>query len=620
MKYLLLLISILLLAAPSLSHEGVSVTTSAQLKVAMDEGELRIRGGNANQGTITISSPVTWNLQYYPAGSVVKMDDIQLTLGANITMINVPDNFSINHFGTLSTTGANRIISSDRTTGDQLDWNVVTIAVPTTLSLSFDNMTVVYHRLKGAGASDAVGTIAATGGAPGILIAAAWASQYENRTGVAAWTSALDLGLQDLVSFSNVMYRCTAANCLGSEGDPTVNSEWVVVAPDTDTIFTPNTAPGVDHASYVAGHTNGANCAAGEIPIGVDASGVSEGCYEPTESDITDLAHTPPLNDLSDVTLTTPAVGATLVKSAGNWVDGQLDLADADAVTGLLPDANVAATIARDSEITTDISTHAAISAAHHTATVETNSLETTITGVLSTEVFVGSGADAGAFVALSGDATMTSGGVVTVVDDLHAHTTTSLSGIDISDDTNLAVTAPVVLTGDTVSVTLGTRQKYMPAYSLEVDGTQCANPASVTINSGPIVGAIVCADNASSAIYGSLPLPDNYSGTTVTFEMHAHEAAGTGVLSMDFSGQCRSNSDVINSTWGSAVEAAVTFATANDLMIDATAAVTPDGTCAAGDHLFWRAVMDSTTTTTATANILGVLVQYEIADFDEVD
>lgn len=43
----------------------------------------------------------------------------------------------------------------------------------------------------------------------------------------------------------------------------------------------------------------------------------------------------------------------------------------------------------------------------------------------------------------------------VTIPDDGHAHTTTSISGIDISADTNLAVTAPVVLTDDTLSLTI---------------------------------------------------------------------------------------------------------------------------------------------------------------------
>ena len=51
----------------------------------------------------------------------------------------------------------------------------------------------------------------------------------------------------------------------------------------------------------------------------------------------------------------------------------------------------------------------------------------------------------------LSGDATLASGGAVTVADDSHSHTTTTVSGLDVSDDTNLAVSAPVTLTGDTV-------------------------------------------------------------------------------------------------------------------------------------------------------------------------
>lgn len=38
-------------------------------------------------------------------------------------------------------------------------------------------------------------------------------------------------------------------------------------------------------------HTNGVNCIAGEIALGVDANGTVEGCYEPVEADITDLAH-----------------------------------------------------------------------------------------------------------------------------------------------------------------------------------------------------------------------------------------------------------------------------------------------------------------------------------------
>lgn len=42
---------------------------------------------------------------------------------------------------------------------------------------------------------------------------------------------------------------------------------------------------------------------------------------------------------------------------------------------------------------------------------------------------------------------------LVTIDDDSHAHTGSTISGVDVSSDTNLAVTAPVVLTGDTLSV-----------------------------------------------------------------------------------------------------------------------------------------------------------------------
>ncbi len=38
--------------------------------------------------------------------------------------------------------------------------------------------------------------------------------------------------------------------------------------------------------SSIAGHTDGADCAAGEIPIGVDADGAVEGCYQPVKTDI----------------------------------------------------------------------------------------------------------------------------------------------------------------------------------------------------------------------------------------------------------------------------------------------------------------------------------------------
>jgi len=47
-------------------------------------------------------------------------------------------------------------------------------------------------------------------------------------------------------------------------------------------------------------------------------------------------SHVHALDDLSDVTLTSPATGAALIYNGSAWVDGAIDLADSDAVTGLL--------------------------------------------------------------------------------------------------------------------------------------------------------------------------------------------------------------------------------------------------------------------------------------------
>ncbi len=55
--------------------------------------------------------------------------------------------------------------------------------------------------------------------------------------------------------------------------------------------------------------------------------------------------------------------------------------------------------------------------------------------------------------VVMSGDVTIASGGATVVADESHAHTTTTISGIDISADTNLTAGTNITLTGDDLSV-----------------------------------------------------------------------------------------------------------------------------------------------------------------------
>lgn len=143
-------------------------------------------------------------------------------------------------------------------------------------------------------------------------------------------------------------------------------------------------------------------------------------------------------------------------------------------------------------------------------------------------------------------------------------------------------------------------------AAGITVDGTQCADPADVTINSGPILATIICTDNDASTMYGHVTMPDGYNGGTVTFELsYIQTAADTSALNSDVCAMCRGTGDTVNSTWGTEIaidDAAVTGSNAIDTTT--SAAVTPNGTCIAGDELFWRIQLDATGTTTAVATL----------------
>lgn len=198
----------------------------------------------------------------------------------------------------------------------------------------------------------------------------------------------------------------------------------------------------------------------------------------------------------------------------------------------------------------------------------ETNTLETTVTGILDTEVFIGDGADSGAFKVISGDATLANTGAVTLSDIV-----------------------------DSIAWNAG---------GSTADGTQCADPTKVTINSGPVKYTVICLDSDTSSIYGDVIMPDSWDGGTVTMESeYIQTAADTNVLNGDISCQCRGAGETPSSTWGTEVaidDAAVTGSNANDQTT--SAAMTCAGTCAGGDTLYWRYQMDATGTTTAVATL----------------
>lgn len=156
----------------------------------------------------------------------------------------------------------------------------------------------------------------------------------------------------------------------------------------------------------------------------------------------------------------------------------------------------------------------------------------------------------------------------------------------------------------------------FVPAGALVGDGTNCPLSASaVTINSGPKLYTMICGSGANGDMDFDVVMPMDWDGTALVFEpSYTQTAANTSAMNSDIKAQCRGVAETPSSTWGTAVaidDAAVTGTNAEDKTL--SGAVTPAGTCAAGDHLYVRYTLDVTGTTTpeATLNFYGIGVYY---------
>lgn len=156
----------------------------------------------------------------------------------------------------------------------------------------------------------------------------------------------------------------------------------------------------------------------------------------------------------------------------------------------------------------------------------------------------------------------------------------------------------------------------YVPASAFVGDGTNCPSSASaVTINSGPKVYTMICGSGANGDMDFDVVMPMDWDGGTLVFEpSYTQTAANTSAMHSDVKSQCRGAGETPSSTWGTPVnidDAAVTGSSAEDKTL--SGAVTPAGTCTAGDHLYGRYTLDVTGTTTpeATLNFYGIGVYY---------
>ncbi|MEQ1844161.1 MAG: hypothetical protein ABL983_01120, partial [Nitrospira sp.] len=156
----------------------------------------------------------------------------------------------------------------------------------------------------------------------------------------------------------------------------------------------------------------------------------------------------------------------------------------------------------------------------------------------------------------------------------------------------------------------------WIGAGALYGDGTQCPErPTAVTINSGPKIPTFVCTDNNASRLTGMLRMPGDWDGGTITItHSYIQTAADTSALNGDAAAQCRGNGETVSSTWGTEVaidDAAVTGSNKNDMTTSGD--ITPAGTCAPGDMLYFYYELDATGTTTAVATLhhLGFRLTY---------
>jgi hypothetical protein len=151
----------------------------------------------------------------------------------------------------------------------------------------------------------------------------------------------------------------------------------------------------------------------------------------------------------------------------------------------------------------------------------------------------------------------------------------------------------------------------YIPAGSMDVDGTQCTKVTSTVINSGPMILAINCTDNAAGIVYFEVNMPDSWANSgivTVEAQTYTVDATVTGPgtdanIGWDVSCQARGDGETINSTWGTAQNLDITFATQYVEEHATTNDITPND-FEAGDTLYCRAVIDISATDTATADM----------------
>ncbi len=152
---------------------------------------------------------------------------------------------------------------------------------------------------------------------------------------------------------------------------------------------------------------------------------------------------------------------------------------------------------------------------------------------------WIGNGSSEATPVTLSGDGTLSNTGALAIGDDSHAHTGTSLSGIDISDDTNLSASSGIALSGDALSHSTAAGYKHIPTagasaqiiqYSAEGTGKWISLSGDITIADGGAATLAANAADSSNLADGSVTSQTIQDGQVKTIDLAANAVDSTKI------------------------------------------------------------------------------------------
>jgi len=156
-----------------------------------------------------------------------------------------------------------------------------------------------------------------------------------------------------------------------------------------------------------------------------------------------------------------------------------------------------------------------------------------------------------------------------------------------------------------------------------------CAQPAETSLNGGPFDYLVNCT-TSSATFASSVAMPKGWDpSVAITFDLYTVVAssAPVGNYQVDFACGCAGDKDTISSSIYSTpdsnakVTLAIVSGDANSLRVGSTGPVTCNGSCQAGDVLFWRGTIDAVGTTSspsADVGILAVKVRYAVTGTED--